>query len=160
MSMIRGERVMASTLHKWMASYAPYVDLSVREELISAYTATGLLTSLGNVWPMAYAAVYTNMFRSQSFVHGKNVGVPKDMKFDSYTSAVFAHMAHICSYVYIDDNLDDATRAFIKMSPTILATNKSDKRGSCIEWIEFIEAHSTQSIDYRQIHSVAQTIRA
>lgn len=158
MSMIRGHRVMASTLHKWMSSYTPYVDLSVREELISAYTSTGMLTSLGNVWPFACAATYTNMFKSHDFIKSRNLGVPKTIIFDSYTASVFAHMAHIASYVYIDDNLDDATRAFIKMSPTILATNKGNLRGSTIEWNEYITAHSTLPLDANQTLAVVKTI--
>lgn len=157
MRIIRGRIVPEQHLLSWFASYARHLDLDVRYEIASAYTACGYFTTFGNVHPLAQAAVETNHFTSESFLCNRSM-LSNTHVFDTYSAGVIAHIAHLCAYVYIDDDLDAFTKGFIKLSPSIQQVQKSQLRGTVKDWEDLQGRWSTEPSYVKQIHYVAQTI--
>jgi len=155
---IRGRVVPEAHLLAWFSNYARHLDLDVRYEIASAYTACGYFTTFGNVYTLAHAAIETNYFTTEEFIKRRNPAIPGSYQFDTYSAGVVAHMAHLCAYVYIDDGLDTFTKSFIKLSPASTQIHKSNLRGAVKDWEDLQEYWSTSPSFGAQLHSVAQTI--
>lgn len=158
MRIIRGRVVPEAHLLAWFSNYARHLDLDVRYEIASAYTACGYFTTFGNVYTLAHAAIETNHFTTDEFIQRRNPAIPGSHTFDTYSSGVVAHMAHLCAYVYIDDDLDAFTKSFIKLSPASAQVHKSQLRGTVKDWEDLSPRWNTSPSFAKQLHFVAQTI--
>lgn len=158
MHIIHGKIVTEQHLLAWFANYARHLDLEVRYQLASAYTACGYFTTFGNVYPLAQAAVESNHFTTEQFMRNRNPAIPTSHVFDTYSAGAIAHMAHIAAYVYIDDGLDTFSKTFIKLTPALSQIQKSNLRGSVKDWEDFQGRYNSESSYLKQIHYVAQTI--
>lgn len=147
-----GEQCRPQWLINWLAVYARHVDVSVRYEIASAYTAFGSITGIGNVYPIALAALDTNFF-SHNCMRSNSVMTA----FPSYftvSASIMAQYAYILQFASVDDSLEDMHKSFIKLSPKQLRVNQ---RGSCVTFDDLLPKLVPQ-YDVDELKHVTATI--
>jgi hypothetical protein len=158
MRILGGYQVNNHIINHWFSTHGFHVDVSIRNEITSAYTTFGSITSIGNLYPFAQAIVHTNKFKNDEFRYNKNIIFQNGVKFNTYSESIAAQYAHLLAYTTLDDGIDDFTKTFIRLTPKLSVVQKSGARGSVLKWEQFQSILSSSSTYYGEIEAVANVL--
>lgn len=158
MRILGGYQINNDIIARWFSTQGFHVDVEIRDEIISAYTTFGSITSIGNLYPFAQAIVHTNKFKHHEFRYNKNIIFEKEVKFNTYSEGIAAQYAHLLAYTTLDDGIDDFTKTFIRLTPKLSVIQKSGKRGAISKWEQFQSILSSSPMYYGEIEAVANVL--
>lgn len=104
--------------------YAKHLTRQQKETLVSAYTAMGDITGIGNLYPFCQGAKEAAWFSSERFVKSLNVsGLGADdsgawgSHFDTITASVLSQYAHLLCYAVPEEELNFIQKQISYLSP-------------------------------------------
>jgi hypothetical protein len=158
MRVLGGYQINNDIIAYWFLTNGVHVDVSIRNEITSAYTTFGSITSIGNLYPFAQALVHTNKFKNDEFRFNKNIIFPHGIKFNTISESIAAQYAHLLACTTLDDGIDEFTKTFIRLSPKLSAIQKGGGRGSVSKWEQFQSILSMSPTYYGEIEAEANVL--
>lgn len=116
--------VPVEVLFAALEKYAKHLPKQQKETLVSAYTALGDVTGIGNLYPFCQGAKETAWYSSDRFVKSYNTsGLGADdtgawgSHFDTVTAGVLAQYAHLLCYAMSEESLNYIQKQLSYLSP-------------------------------------------
>lgn len=140
-TVLNGEHVDPTLLYRALNRFSPNLSQEDKDSLVSAYTALGQITTIGNIRPFSQAAKETGWFTSPRFVQGFNpagLGATNDgawgSTFDSIASGVLAQYCHLLCYATKPESTSFLFERLAQLSPRVDAMTKEHGRGCATTW--------------------------
>ncbi len=115
-------------LHRALNKYSPKLTTAEKENIVSAYTTYGELTTIGNLYPFAQWCHETGYGTSRRWVENRNpagIGATNDgaegYKASSIADGILMQYAHLLCYAVPDDQLAPLQKAIARLSPRRMA---------------------------------------
>lgn len=122
--MLNGTQVDPIYLQRALNKWATHLTVPQKDSIVSAYTAYGELTTLGNIFPFAQAVKETGWFASDRWKKSFNpagLGATDDGAwgghFDTAAAGIFAQYAHLLCYAATDTELNALQQMIARLSP-------------------------------------------
>jgi hypothetical protein len=129
---VGGTNVAPEILLNSLNRNSKHLTLGERNSIISAYTAYGDVTAIGNLYPFAQAVHETGWFASERFVKSYNpagLGATDDgawgATFETISAGVLAQYAHLLCYAKREQELNYIQKQISLLSPRRDALRKA-----------------------------------
>jgi hypothetical protein len=123
-TILNGLHVDSIYLHRALNTWAGHLTTPQKDSIVSAFTAYGEVTDIGNLFPFAQAAKETGWFASERWKKSFNpagLGATDDGAwgghFETASSGIFAQYAHLLCYAAPEQDLNYIQRAIALLSP-------------------------------------------
>lgn len=140
-TILNGPQVDPIYLHRALNTWAKHLSTDEKESIVTAYTAFGELTTIGNLYPFVQAAKETAWFSSERWVKSKNpagLGATNDgawgSHFNTPAEGILAQYAHLLAYATKPEKNTFLLERLAQLSPRLEAMSKAFGRGSARTW--------------------------
>ena len=138
-----GPQVSPRVLSRFLDAKAGSLTAPEKEEIVSAFTTYGRLTSIGNLIPFAQAWHETGGFTSERWKKSLNpagVGATNDgawgQDFASAAEGIVAQYAHLLAYACKDENMTVPQKILVQLDPRLKPLAESHGRGCAERWVD------------------------
>ena len=142
-TIIGGPQVDSAVLRQWLNTRSAANAPAIRDEIVSAYTAYGKLSRIGNILPFAQALHKTGHFSSPRWMQAFNpagLGATNDATwgatFASPSEGIITQFAHLLAYAAKDEQLNVPQRLLVQFDPRLMPLVKRQWRGIAPRWVD------------------------
>lgn len=155
-TILNGPQVDTIYLYRALNAYTK-LPVTEKDLIVSAYTAYGELTTIGNLYPFCQAAKETAWFSSERFVKSRNMaglGATNDGSwgghFNNISEGVLAQYAHLLCYATKPENTTFLLERIALLSPRYAALAATHGRGCATTWRELDGRWAVPGKDYSE----------